>query len=164
MGEKHLYVEYYIYKGYEAAKDEFLKAVSAFFSFYTNSQISRFGMRYINNINISETNPTDWTNYISGNLLSIFKLKEEGEEIARAFHIFASRKNGFNLTFQYGMHNADYPAAVKKKEFILDYDVYVQGAQGESDIKQNIDTYHDFIVSKFEGSIKDGLRRKMDNE
>jgi uncharacterized protein (TIGR04255 family) len=59
------------------------------------------------------------------------------------------------------MFNADYPAAIRKKSFILDYDAYYQGPQNLEDVKHNIDIFHEAVQTLFEYSISDELRSLM---
>jgi uncharacterized protein (TIGR04255 family) len=65
------------------------------------------------------------------------------------------------LTFKYGMHNPDFPAPIRKKIFVLDYDAYYQGLQEMSDILRNTAEFHDRIEKLFESSISPKLRAIM---
>lgn len=163
VGENHLYVDFKNYKKYESFKKEFLDIIKILLEEYPSIQISRFGLRYINNVELDEPNPLDWNNYISDNLLKIFEVANSDEKVSRAFQVLSVVKDDMNLTFQYGMHNPDYPAAIKKKVFILDFDAYTQGAQTEAEITNNMDKFHEQIEKYFEQSIKDGLRDKMNS-
>lgn len=68
------------------------------------------------------------------------------------------------IRFRYGMHNPDYPAPIRKKLFILDYDAFLEGLQNEADMISNIDKFNNEIESMFEKCIKDGLREIMDRD
>ena len=65
------------------------------------------------------------------------------------------------LRFQYGIFNSDYPAPNKKREFILDTDVYSVGLYTMEEIADQIDAFHDRAKNWFEQSIKQPLRIKM---
>ena len=164
IGENYLYIEYKKYEGYQNLKKEFLDTLNDLVKCYPEIQISRFGLRYTNNIELNEANPTDWGNYISNNLLSIFKVADKKDTITRAFQLLSINKDDMNLNFQYGMHNPDFPANIKKKIFILDIDAYCYGAQTENEIKEKIDLFYNHIQKYFESSIKPGLRKLMNNE
>lgn len=164
IGEDYFYIEYKKYDGYQNLKKEFLNTLNNLVKFCPEIQISRFGLRYINNIELNESNPTDWTNYISNKLLSIFDIADKKDITTRAFHLLSVSNENMNLNFQYGMSNPDFPATIKKKIFILDLDAYCQGAQNETEIEENIDLFHTQIEKYFEKSIKSGLREKMKNE
>ena len=118
-------------------------------------------MRYVNNIDLNEKNPLNWNKYIKTNLLSIFKFVDDKKFISRVFNDLEMKYDDMSIKFQYGMHNPDYPSPIKKKVFILDYDVYHVGEREKSEVPVVIGKYHDQIISLFEGSINDGLRAKM---
>ncbi|HUQ84898.1 MAG TPA: TIGR04255 family protein [Candidatus Limnocylindrales bacterium] len=161
VAEQNLFIEYRTYKSFENLKEEFLSVLNAYLKDFPDAQINRLGLRYVNNIEIYESNPTDWHEYISGDLLSSFKITSNEEKLTRNFHILGAVKDECNLTFQFGMHNPDYPAPIKKKVFILDFDSYFQGEQEISGIEKNIELSHELIQKYFEKSITQKLRLKM---
>lgn len=163
LGENFMSIEYKKYKSYENFKEDFIHILGLLAAEFSELQINRFGMRYINSIEIKESRPTNWSEYISPNLLSIFNVVQDDEKLTRAFQILATVKDDINLTFQYGMHNPDFPSAIKRKLFVLDIDAYQQGALTKNDIESNLDKYHSKIKSYFESSITDALRRKMNH-
>ena len=59
------------------------------------------------------------------------------------------------------MNNPDYPAIIKKKIFILDYDAFSSSFIPVNEIKDAFSTFNDTIYNLFEQSIKDDLREKM---
>ena len=163
VSKDYVYIEYKKYMGYTNMKDEFLSILREFSIEYPNIQVSRFGLRYINIIELDEPNPTDWKEYISEKLLSTFQIPIEGDQLTRAFNTLSTVKDDVNITFQYGMHNPDYPAAIKKKIFILDIDASTQGAMNEAEVTTNIESFHEKITKYFEGSLKEKLILKMKN-
>jgi uncharacterized protein (TIGR04255 family) len=56
------------------------------------------------------------------------------------------------------MHNPDYPAPIKKKTFILDYDAYTSGILGKDELDIYISQFHLAIQKLFEGSITEKFR------
>ena len=60
--------------------------------------------------------------------------------------------------FQFGIHNPDYPAQIKRKAFILDYDAYHQGILNIQDLSTSVDEYHNVIQHVFEDNITENLR------
>lgn len=164
IGEMHFYIEYKAYNRFEDLKEEFFPILTSFFKEFKEAQVSRLGLRYINNVEINETNPTDWTKYINKKLLSLLTLPSTGEKLTRAFNNLSILKDDCNLIFQFGIHNPDYPAPIKKKIFILDLDSYYQGSQEYTDIVGNIENSHALIQEYFERSITEDLRKLMNNE
>jgi uncharacterized protein (TIGR04255 family) len=156
-----LMVDYSKYESFDNTKNEFISILDAILDTFPESKIIRVGLRYINSINLNEKNPFTWNKYINSTLLNSFKFVKDREFISRSFHNLELKYDDMNVRFQYGMHNPDYPSVIKKKEFILDYDAYFSGEQDKNEIPKRLETYHDYIESLFENSIKDGLRDKM---
>ena len=56
------------------------------------------------------------------------------------------------------MHNPDYPAKIKKKIFVLDYDAFFTGILKQHEIEDYIKKCHRIIQQQFENSITPELR------
>lgn len=161
IGIEHMFISYSKYESFEQLKEQFLPIAELLFELYDELQVKRFGLRYINNIIVAEDALTDWTQYLHENLLSIFKIPKPGDTIARAFNDLQLTYDDVNLRFQYGMHNPDFPAPIREKRFVLDFDAYTQGLLEYDDLNTKIDIFHDKIQELFEESIKAALRDKM---
>jgi len=157
-------IDFFKYETFNILKQEFILIFNKFTDTFGDSQIGRLGLRYVNNIDIDERNPLNWSKYINTNLLSSFKFVDDKKSISRVFNNLEMKYDDKNIKFQYGMHNPDYPSPIKKKMFILDYDVYYTGEFDRSDLPVVIERYHDQIISLFENSIRDGLRDKMNEQ
>lgn len=160
---EYFYITYIKYSTYEILREEFSEVSKMFFKNYPDALPNRLGLRYINEIEIQETDPLDWNRHINANLLGVVNLRYPNCEPTRIFHNYEMLCNPekFKLRFQYGLFNPDYPAAIKRKTFILDYDAYNEGAIEPNEINQNIDTYHNKIQELFENNITTELREKM---
>ncbi|BCV48515.1 TIGR04255 family protein [Shewanella algae] len=121
---------------------------------------SRIGVRYINSIELTEKNPLEWSEYLNENILGIVSF-HACENISRVFHILEYNFDGQALKYQFGLPNPDYPAVIKKKQFILDLDSYFTGAFDEKDIYFCINQCHHKIQELFEKSITDKTRNLM---
>ena len=154
-------IDYLKHESFDMSKDEFISIFNKFIDVFPESKIGRVGLRYVNNIDINEKNPLNWSKYINANLLSSFKFVDDKKFISRVFNNLELKYEDMSIKFQYGMHNPDYPSSIKKKIFILDYDVYYVGECDKSDVLDMVQNYHEKIISLFESSIKDGLRDKM---
>ena len=84
------------------------------------------------------------------------------DKISRVFQVLDLNYGDMNLHFQYGMINPDFPAVIRKKVFILDYDAFCSGLKTESEIRENIYRFNIEIGNLFERCIKDKLREIMD--
>src|SRR5207302_3519038 len=60
VSEGWLAVEYSTYRSFEGLRDDFLAAVDALCGAYEGVQVTRLGLRYIDNIELNEPGPTDW--------------------------------------------------------------------------------------------------------
>lgn len=154
-------IDYSKYESFDILRDEFIPILYNFMGVFPESKIGRVGLRYINNIDLREKNPLNWNKYIHSNLLSSFRFVDDKERISRVFNDLEIKYDDMSIKFQYGMPNPDYPSPIKKKIFVLDYDVYYVGERDKSEVPDMMNKYHDKIISLFEGSIKEGLRNEL---
>ncbi|MBA7635071.1 hypothetical protein ES703_42671 [subsurface metagenome] len=94
-------------------------------------------------------------------LLSIFAIPKNKSKISRAFHNLELNYGDYLIKFNYGMYNADYPAPIKRKIFILDFDAFSMRILNENEIRKFLPIFHKQIQSLFEESITDKMRRKL---
>lgn len=142
------FIVYTKYESFDVLKEEFLKVTELFFKLNNELQGKRLGLRYINKIKKAEANIFSWDDLLNKNLLSIFEIpvEEDKSKVARAFHNLEFNYGAFNLRFQYGMHNPDFPAPIRQKLFILDFDAYYQGLLSKNDnLEDRINKFHDAI-------------------
>jgi len=149
------------YKSFDDLKSEFLTIVNKLFEVFKDIQINRLGLRYINEINLEETDPLNWEKYLDNNLLSIFNIAEDKETIARGFNNLVLNYGNMILEFNCGMPNPDFPATIRKKIFILDYDAYYTSLQELTDIEPNLINSHDKIKNLYEKNTKKELKEIM---
>ena len=156
-----LFIRYTSYDSFEALRVDFTDIFAIFFSEFKDIQVSRFGLRYINNIELDEPEPLEWEGYINEKLLGLFHFYPETQYLSRVFHVVELNFGDSNLRFQFGLNNPDYPATIRRKNFVLDLDAYYPGLQEKDDVLSNLDIFHEKIQEIFEMSVTDNLRRKM---
>jgi uncharacterized protein (TIGR04255 family) len=161
LGKAVLAVEYSTYDFFEVLSADFLAAVAALRDAFEDIQVTRLGLRYIDNIEFDEENPTDWSQYLQPNLLAIFNIVPDQKTISRAFQILELNDGETSLRFQFGMPNPDYPAQIRKKVFIMDTDAYCTLMLSHDEITKYLNSFHERINQMFESVITDGLRKKM---
>ena len=163
IGVGYMYGSYERYDSFDSLKDDFYRTVGALLDTYKEIQINRIGLRYINNIELNSKDIFNWSLYLNKNLLSIFNVPELNDRsiICRAFHNLTMNYGDFTLKFQYGMHNPDFPAPIRRKLFTLDLDAFSQGPQSVDGIMVNLDRFHEKIGALFENCISDKLRARM---
>lgn len=157
------YIIYNKYNNFEELKEDFHEITSSLFEIY-DIKSKRFGLRYINNIEIQEKNPFSWKPYLHKNLLTLFNVSKNKIDIIRAINSIEYKYNDFNVRFQYGMNNPDYPARIKKKSFILDFDTYYQGLLELENLTGYLDQFHMAIQESFEESVTDKLRDLLNEQ
>jgi len=159
-----MFVEFKVYESFDDFRTHFIGISDGLFGTFDDLQVKRLGLRYINNIEVPGPNKFSWNAYLNRNLLSILNIPADKAKIARAFNNLDLNLGDFTLRFQYGMHNPDYPAPIRKKIFVLDYDAYTTGLLTKEEIHQTLPILHDEIEQLFEKSITDKLRGIMDVE
>jgi len=156
-----LWIDYKKYDGFDELKEAFSSVVEGLFECFPEFSANRFGLRYFNEIEMTDPYVTEWDAYLNSNLLTIFALADDKTKISRAFHNLEMNYGDMNLTFLYGMHNPDYPAPIRQKTFVLDFDAYALKVQGREGLINGLQSMHDKIASLFEKSITDKLREIM---
>ncbi|HUW18891.1 MAG TPA: TIGR04255 family protein [Sedimentisphaerales bacterium] len=159
-----VFVVYNKYETFEKLKADFVAIIEKLFEVYEKDKaivIKRFGLRYINNIKLQEDNPMDWSKYLNSTILQMFAAANDKTNICRALNTIVLNYGDILLKFQYGMNNPDYPALIRSKEFILDYDAFYEGSQDKDSIIENLERFHNKIEEFFEKCITDELRKEM---
>lgn len=164
ISQSYFFIDLNKYSTYEKFNADFVLIWESLSQHFPDIQIKRFGLRYINHISISKGNLFNWSKYLNRNLLSIFNVPKEKSFISRALHNLEFNYGDYYLRFQYGMHNPDYPAQIKKKIFILDMDAHYNGIMTNSDILDYFPKFHSAIQELFENSITNKFREMLDGE
>lgn len=167
ISNHYLYFDHKVWdcKSFKQVEEIFLSLLDDIFDLNPEIQITRLGLRYINHVKLDELDtPTDWSKYLNNKMLCIFYLADDKHAISRAFNNLELNYGEVRLKFQYGMHNPDYPAPIRKKLFILDYDAYSESLQDKKEIKANLNETHRRIIEFFEQSITEELRIIMRRE
>ena len=157
-----VFIHYKNYTKYEEIKDKFSVVVDALNYTFPGTMASRFGLRYINQIDLHLEDPTEWSTYIDPKLLSIRDFFSEEDQITRLITIAETKYGDMGVRFQFGMPNPDYPASVKRPLFVLDLDASVSQAHDLAEAMTYMDDAHGRIQAIFERSITQVLREKMD--
>lgn len=162
-----LFINVKRYRKYEELKDQFFHILESFTTEYSGVRINRVGLRYINQISLAPEKRlrkswhTYWSKYINESLVRNMSFPDNDSALARCMSSIEMNYGDHMLRFQYGAFNPDYPAPNKKNSFVLDIDVYTTGLIEISDVRNNVDTFHDNVITWFEKAIKADLRTKM---
>ena len=127
------------------------------------SLISRLGLRYINQIDLDEADPTNWGQYIDDSLIHPIEswCSDSKNRLARIMSQIVINEDDFSLNFNYGIYNPIFPNTILQKQYILDYDCYGKNIRFK-DLDLFLYKYNARISLAFERSIKDALRDKME--
>jgi len=162
INENSMFVEFTKYETYTKLKEDFTVAVDALYDSYPELAVNRFGLRYVNNIDLREENPLEWLRFLDAKLLNNLQMPFNMEFLSRFFTSLDFNFSNMNLRFQYGNHNPDYPAPIKRKLFVLDFDAYLQIYHEKKDIFCNLDIFHSKIEEYFESCITQEFRDYLD--
>jgi uncharacterized protein (TIGR04255 family) len=139
-----------------------LRITSNFLEVYGNTVINRFGLRYINQINLDEKNIYDWTKYINPSLIANIDFVEEKTSLRRAMTFMEIViDDETKLRMQHGVFNRTYPGELLNKEFILDYDCFTEIQFNNDQLKEKINSFNDIITLYFEKTITDDFRKVL---
>lgn len=161
LAPNFLWIDYKRYDCFDDLRATFSHVLEGLCESFPGLSANRFGLRYFNSIEMTDPHVTEWEDFLDKNLLSIFALADDKTKISRAFHNLEMNYGNLNLTFLYGMHNQDYPAPIRQKTFVLDFDAYSTNPQNKDELKANLVAMHDRIKALFEKSITDKLRLLM---
>lgn len=125
---------------------------------YHLPKIKFIGLRYINQIKIADESLLD--EYINPNLHLINK-EFDNEKVIQSMSRTELKIDDYDLAFQYGQFNPDYPNRTSKKEFILDYDCILNNDEDFENIRNNLIQMHEIISNRFENDILERLREEM---
>lgn len=149
------------YKSYENLLEDIDGILKIFFSDFKEIAVARVGLRYVNVIEIDEPEPLVWKRYINEDILGIIDFHDEKQFLTRVFHIVEFNFDGLAVKYQFGLANPDYPALIKRKNFVLDIDAYSNGSFDYGDVMTCLEDAHKRIQDIFERSITDNLRQLM---
>lgn len=145
---------------------EFLPEVTGIYEhfqrLYQPEEISRIGLRYIDQISIPEGNPLEWKGLVSNALATaVLAGLGSGMKLLRSMHQLQARYNDINVLFNFGIANPDYPNPVARREFVLDSDCYLTEPTKANEVLKRFVELNDVSEFMFETSIEDDLRNIM---
>jgi uncharacterized protein (TIGR04255 family) len=86
------------------------------------------------------------------------------ESCSRNFLVSEYLYDEIKLRMQTGIYNPDYPAKIKKLDFIIDLDAFIDTPHVVHNVESFFDDIHEKIQEKFEECITDKLRGVLNGE
>ncbi len=163
IAPEYVYVTYSKYESFDSLKCDFGSVLQELYRIYPDLYGKRLGLRYINAIELNERDPFCWDDLIDEDLLLLFKrFRDKKNSTTRLFNIVELKYNDdMQVNFQFGAPNPDYPAPIRRPYYVLDIDAYYQGLIEIQNISRFLENAHSTVQELFEQSIKDELRRIM---
>jgi uncharacterized protein (TIGR04255 family) len=149
------------YLSFETMEKDVRATIETLFSEYPDLNASRVGLRFVNLLETGDSDPLSWCKYVNEKMLGIFDFPEDRNVLTRVFHILEFNYEGQALKYQFGIANPDYPAIIKRRQFVLDLDSYSHGGFDVSGVITVFHTAHERIQDLFEKSITDETRTLM---
>lgn len=163
IGKNHIILDYNANKNdYSDFRDikKYISLILQLTNIYGLKETNYIGLRYINQIVCEKGNPHSWEELINSDLLSP-NLINKYDKPKRFMRNFNFKKEDFNINFNFGQYNSEYPNPIARKEFVLDYDCYSDDINNISDIEIISEKMNEIIYELFEDSIEDKLRKQM---
>jgi len=76
-------------------------------------------------------------------------------------HIIEIDEKDYDIQFQYGQFNRNYPNPISEREYVLDYTCRCFESKNFNEIIDTVDHMHKIIYNLFEKCIGEGLRGEM---
>lgn len=150
------------YSTFEKFLSESVSPINALFDSFPDLRANRVGLRYVNFIEDgANKSATDWSTEINPKLLSIIDFHPDKAQLARAFSSLNLNFDGLMINFQFGIANPDFPAPIKRRQFIIDIDGYTVGSYAKDEVSALIKDAHARVQDIFELSITLALKQQM---
>lgn len=148
------------YKTYEQVIDDISEPLRLLCETFPDLRANRVGLRYVNVLDFGDEAPLDWSKYIDEKLLAFINF-HKSVNLSRAFQILEYNFDGDALKCQLGIANPDYPAKIKRRQFVIDLDGTALGGFDNQEIIVKVNSAHDRVQEFFESCITEETRAKM---
>lgn len=159
-------LEYFAYKDSSILSKNIEELCTKFVEHHKISQVSRVGLRYINQIEINGVKRlNEWQNYILNDLLIAPKVFVNKNRVpTRILNQLELKSETFNTVYKYGIWNDKYPSPITSSAYIIDIDCFTRlpvdlEESGLVDIAMQLNKEAENI---FELSITPKLRKEME--
>ena len=145
------------YTVFEDARDAFISILEAIMEHKPDNQGKRLGLRYINTIPLKDHN-----GWIDGKFFTAVSAHKDERTTKLVTTLeYAVIDKDLNVRLVYGYNNPDYPAILKREDFVIDIDAFSMGIIYHDDLGQLIDDMHNEVQRCFETMITDDFRTAL---
>lgn len=159
LSKRFLHVSLKKYKNYEGFKLDVIEPIKKLAAAEGEMYISRTGLRFINIFDGLVNSYNEIPTYFSHMISSQFNNMMEAGNCSRSFLVSEYLYDEIKLRQQTGIYNPDYPATIKKKDFVVDIDAYIDTPHAFSDVAKLLDGLHEKIQFHFESCITSDMRK-----
>ena len=149
------------YKSFAEFKSDFTQPLNELIRVDAQIPVMRTGVRFVNVFTGLASNEEQLSEYFQPMISSSFANIVDRDLCVRQVQVCEYLKENFKMRVQSGVFNSDYPARIKKWDFVLDFDCYVDTPHILSEVPASIDLLHEAIQRKFEALVTDKLRGVM---
>lgn len=145
-------------------QEDLISPISHIIGSRPSTVIARTGVRFINVFDFEELKDfNSVSSYFSDNISSCVANLVEPSKCTRSFLINEFMEDDIKWRVQTGFFNPDYPATIKKHQFAIDIDAYIDFPHHINDVNQYFAKFHVIIQNTFEALITDKLRKEVLN-
>ena len=152
------------YKQYPDFKLDVIEPIRKIVELEGNIYINRTGLRFVNIFEGLTPTFADMKKYFHPMISTSFDNIFDAEHCSRNFLITEYLHDEAKMRIQSGIYNPDYPAKIKKKDFIVDIDAFVDTPHSVANVDDLFDKLHTLIQGKFELCITDNMRKILNEE
>lgn len=149
------------YKDYPNFKLDVIEPIQEISNTEGEIFINRTGLRYVNIFPSLTNDYSEISKRFNRMIASTYEGIVDIENLSRHIQISEYIHDEIKLRIQSGIFNPDYPAKVKNKEFVLDFDAFMDTPHGFTNMNNIFDSLHKTIEDKFELLITNQLRDEL---
>ncbi len=153
------------YTSFDGLLGCFMPIVDKVVEIYGDSvAFSRLGLRYVDTIDrLGEGDPLEWSEWVKPEYLQFLSIVQGDERalISRAIQRLELNYGDIMVRAKWGIDNPDYPAAVRRRQFLFDTDVFERALIEAGTIRERLLVFKDIALRRFEALITDAFRAHL---
>lgn len=158
-------IEYTLYKSIDELKELLEKIILEIKEELGEFIVKKLGVRYVDIFQFGTEDPLDWDKYISKEyLVTTDTLPPEADRknLSRAFNRMEyTYPDEMQVIINYGIHNPNYPAPIRLRQYILDTDIQSLGLFNSDELRDKVDQFQVKANEIFESAITEKVRSLM---